>query len=58
VLENSDYKLYYDRYKTTDRTVYKNRPDIVRLDTTIKEAYLKDVAAREVPQTFRLERKS
>ena len=43
VLENSDYKLYYDKY-ITDWIIHNNRPDIVILDKTIKEPYLKDEA--------------
>jgi hypothetical protein len=44
VLENSYYKLHYDRSTTTTRTVPNDRLDTVTLDTTIKEAYLIDVA--------------
>jgi hypothetical protein len=39
---------------STDRTIYNNRPDIVMLDT----AYLEEAAAGEVPEAYRLERKS
>jgi hypothetical protein len=39
VLQNSNYTLYRERAITTDRTVQNNRPDIVILDKTIKEAY-------------------
>ena len=44
VLVKSNYKLYYDRSKTTDRIIHNNRPDVVVLKLTIKEAYLTDVA--------------
>jgi hypothetical protein len=44
VLENSHYKLYYGRFIITDRTIHNNRPDIVILDKTIKEACLMDGA--------------
>ena len=33
-------KLYYDRSIRTDRTVRKDRPDILILDKAIKEAYV------------------
>ena len=33
-------KMYSDRSITTDQTVHNNRPDVVTLDKTIKEAYL------------------
>jgi hypothetical protein len=33
-------KLYYDRSVTTDLTVHNNRPDIITLEKTIKEASL------------------
>jgi len=44
VLENSNYKLYYDRSIIIDRTVHNRRPDTVMFDKTIKEAHLIDVA--------------
>jgi hypothetical protein len=40
VLQNSSYKLYYDRSITTERNIHNNRPGTVMLDKTIKEAYL------------------
>jgi hypothetical protein len=40
VLEKSNYKPYHDRSIITDRTIHKNRPDIVILDKTTKQAYL------------------
>ena len=50
MLENSHSKLYYNRF-TTDQTVHNNRPDIVMVDETIKEAYLIDVT---IPISFGL----
>jgi hypothetical protein len=44
VLENSNYKLYYDMSIITLRTIHNNRPDIVIVDKTIKEAHLIDIA--------------
>jgi len=44
VLEKLNYKLYYDRSNITDRTIHNNRPNVVVLKLTIKEAYLADVA--------------
>jgi len=38
MLENSNYKLYYDMSIMTDQTVHYNRQDIVILDKIIKEA--------------------
>jgi hypothetical protein len=43
MLENSNYQLYYDK-SNKNWTIYKNRPDIVLLDKTIKEAFLTDLA--------------
>ena len=39
-----DYWNYYGRSIITDRTIRNNRPDIIILDSTIKEAYLRDAA--------------
>jgi hypothetical protein len=44
VAENCNCKLYCDRSVITHRTIHNNRPEIVILDKTIKEAYLIDVA--------------
>jgi hypothetical protein len=44
IIGNSNYNLYYRRSIITDRTIHNNRPDIIILDNTIKEAYLIDVA--------------
>ena len=42
--EKSNYKLYYDRFIVTDRTNRSDRPDIVLLGKTVKEAHSTDVA--------------
>jgi hypothetical protein len=42
VLENSKYKLYYDRFIIIDHTTHNNSPDKVINDKTIKEASLID----------------
>jgi hypothetical protein len=44
MLENSNYKLYYDSSIIIDRTVHNNRPDTVINDKTTKDAYLIEVA--------------
>jgi hypothetical protein len=44
VAENCNCELFCDRSIITDRTTHNNRPDIVLLDKTIKEAKLIDVA--------------
>ena len=43
MLENSIYKLYWDRSIITVRTIHNIRPNIVILDKTIKEAYYEGV---------------
>jgi hypothetical protein len=43
VLENSNYKLYYDRSIITDPTAHNNSPDKVIHNKTVKEASLIDV---------------
>jgi len=40
VLENSYIILYDDRFIKSDRAVHNNKPDRVRLDKTVKDAYL------------------
>jgi hypothetical protein len=35
--------LYYDRSIITEGTIHNNRPDIIIIDKTIKEAYVTDV---------------
>jgi len=44
VVDNSSYKLYYDKSIITRQTICNDRPDIVIPDKTIKEAYLIQVA--------------
>lgn len=44
VLENSNYRLYWDRTIITDKTVHFNRPDVTVLDKNNKTAYLIDIA--------------
>jgi len=43
VLENSIYKLHYDRSITTDRTVHNNTPYVFLIHQTTKDGYLIDV---------------
>ena len=42
--ENTNYKLYYDRFIMTGRRVYKDRSNIVMFGRTIKETYSTFVA--------------
>jgi len=68
VLEKSNYKLYYDGSKITDRTIHNNRLDVVVIKVTIKEAHLADVAIpnankprstiKDRLQKYRLERRA
>lgn len=44
VLENTDYRLYWDTTIITDKTVAANRPDIVLINKKSKIAYLIDIA--------------
>jgi len=53
MLENSNYKLYYDMSIMIDQTIHYNRQDIVILDRPIKETYLIDVA---IPNSHNLHR--
>jgi len=53
MLENSNYKLYYDMSIMTDETINYNRQDIVILDRPIKETYLIVVA---IPNNHSLHR--
>jgi hypothetical protein len=65
VLENSNCKLYRDRYIITDRNIHINRRDKFILDKTIKEAHLNKCSNswewqhthREAP-VYRLERRA
>jgi hypothetical protein len=51
VLENDDFKLYWNRSVLTDKTIPFNRPDITFMNKRTKNAFLKDVA---VPNTHNL----
>lgn len=44
VLENMEYKLYYDRSIHTDKTIVCNRPDIVLQDKVRKTTYFIEVS--------------
>lgn len=44
MLENENYKLYWDRTIITDKTIYNNRPDITMLDKRNKLVYIIDIA--------------
>jgi hypothetical protein len=52
MLENSNYKLYYDRSMITHQLSHKNILDIVMLDKILKEAYLIDEA---IPNSHNLQ---
>lgn len=52
VIENDQYKLYYDRTILTDRTVHNNRPDITFVDKQNRQTFLIDIA---VPNTNNLQ---
>jgi hypothetical protein len=66
--ENSHYVLHYDRSLITDRTVHNNRPNTVKLDKMITQAYLIDEAIpksqtsrhlhQEAPPVYRLQRRA
>jgi hypothetical protein len=49
VLENSNYKLYYDRSIITYGTIRNNRPDTVVLEKIIKESHSIDVGIPGYP---------
>lgn len=53
ILENDEYKLYYDRAILTDRTIHFNRPDITLQDKINKITYLIDIA---VPNSHNLQK--
>jgi hypothetical protein len=44
LLENSSYKLYYDRSIIPDRTTHSNGPKVAILDKTIKAAHSIDTS--------------
>jgi hypothetical protein len=47
VLENREYKIYWDRSILSDRTVVHNRPDITMVDKVNKSVILIDIAVPE-----------
>ncbi|XP_028158192.1 uncharacterized protein LOC114351251 [Ostrinia furnacalis] len=52
VLENSQYRLYFDRAILTDRTTHYNRPDITLQDKNNRTATIIDIA---IPNTHNLQ---
>jgi hypothetical protein len=53
VLENDNFKLYWNRIIITDKTIFSSRPDITFMNKETKEAFLIDIA---VPNTQNLAR--
>jgi len=51
VLENQNFKLYWNRSKLTDKTISFNRPDITFINKKTKNIFLIDIA---VPNTHNL----
>jgi hypothetical protein len=51
VLENDNFKLYWNRSIITDKTIPSNRPDITFMNKTTKNTFLIDIA---VPNTHNL----
>jgi hypothetical protein len=51
VLENDNFKLYWNRSIITNKTIPANRPDITLTNTKTKTTYLIDIA---VPNTHNL----
>jgi hypothetical protein len=51
VLENDNFKLYWNRRILTDKTIPFNRPDITLMNKKTKNAFLIDIA---VPNTHNL----
>ena len=54
VIENNNFKLYWDRSIITDRTIGHNRPDITLIDKKNKITYLIDIA---IPNTNNIQSK-
>ncbi|XP_039759615.1 uncharacterized protein LOC120633471 [Pararge aegeria] len=52
VLENNEYRLYFDRAILTDRTIHYNRPDITLQDKKNRTAIIIDIA---IPNTHNLQ---
>ena len=44
VIENKDFKIYWDNPILTDKTIVANRPDIVLIDKTNKKTFILDIA--------------
>ncbi|KAG6462064.1 hypothetical protein O3G_MSEX013040 [Manduca sexta] len=53
VLENTNYRMYFDRAILTDKTIHNNRPDITLIDKVKKEIYIIDIA---VPNTHNIQK--
>ncbi|KAL0867793.1 hypothetical protein ABMA27_008500 [Loxostege sticticalis] len=53
VLENTSYKLYYDRAVLTDKTIHYNKPDIILQDKINKTTYIIDIA---LPNTHNIQK--
>jgi hypothetical protein len=51
VLENENFKLYWNRSIITDKTITSDRPDITIINKNTKTTFLKDIA---VPNTHNL----
>jgi predicted TIM-barrel fold metal-dependent hydrolase len=51
VLENDNFKLYWNRSIITDKTISSNRPDITFMNKKTKKTFLIDIA---VPNTHNL----
>jgi hypothetical protein len=51
VLDNNNFKLYWNRSIITDKTIPSNRPDITFMNKKIKNTFLIDTA---VPNTHNL----
>jgi hypothetical protein len=51
VLENNNFKLYWNLSIITDKTIPSNRPDITLMNTTTQNTFLIDIA---VPNTHNL----
>jgi hypothetical protein len=51
VLENDNFKLYWNRSIITDKTIPSNRPDITFVNKTTKNTFLIDIA---LPNTHNL----
>jgi hypothetical protein len=51
VLENENFKLYWNHSIITDKTIPSNRPDITVMNKTTKNTFLIDIA---VPNTHNL----